>query len=410
MMIDEQERHVQHGNGPIPIGYRSSVGSQQLPNGPVEQQHSAYGEPLLPTGFLGTENGGIETNNGSHKWHEGDSRNIMSAMSMNHPFSQHMLTDPLIHENLSPFFQPFGIDASHLPLTNPPIFQSSLTRFDEPVRRRRISISNGQISQLGEDLETVENLYNTQPPPLPQRFDQQNVKPQFYEPAPTIDGGKNGFVHMRDESGIQQKMANPVGKLPPWEAPAVKDEKIVANLLDSSDNRNGITNPSTTSVPLPPNGISNPNATSVPIPPDGIMSRTPSSSSSTSTSYYGQNSYSSKHYRPQEPIPGTNAWKRARLLERNRIAASKCRQRKKVAQLQLQKDYDILTKENKIIKKKLDYYEKLVSKFKKFSETHLKKCSGSDSQSFSIIEEMLMIDSDIREVDNDGLVVKMEDN
>lgn len=401
-MIDEQERHVHAGGGSIPIGYRNSGGCglaapPQLPHGPMEQQ-GPYGDAMLQTGFLGTENGGVEGANGmgnGHKWHEGDSRNILSAMSMNHPFSQHMLTDPLIQENLSPFFQPFGVDASHLPLTNPPIFQSSLTRFDEPVRRRRISISNGQISQLGEDLETVENLYNTQPPPLPQRFDHQGVKPQFYEPAAAATEGKNGFVHMRDEPGIQQKMANPVGKLPPWDAPAVKDEKLVANLLqDSGDTRNGISNPNATAVPLP----------------NGIMSRTPSSSSSTSTSYYGQQSYASKHYRPQEPIPGTNAWKRARLLERNRIAASKCRQRKKVAQLQLQKDYDILTKENKVMKKKLDYYEKLVSKFKKFSETHLKKCSGSDNQSFRIIEEMLMIDSDIREVDNDGLVVKMEDS
>ncbi|QLL32290.1 hypothetical protein HG536_0C04590 [Torulaspora globosa] len=403
-MINEQERHVHHVGGPIPIGYRtagggcSSAAPQQLPHAPVEQQ-APYGDALLQSGFLGTENGGGEAANGignGHRWHEGDPRNISSAMY--HSFNQHMLTDPLIQENLSPFFQPFGVDASHLPLTNPPIFQSSLTRFDEPVRRRRISISNGQISQLGEDLETVENLYNTQPPPLPQRFDHQAVKPQFYEPATAAtDGEKNGFMHMRDEAGIQQKMANSVGKLPSWDAPAVKDEKLVDNLLqDTGDNRNGIPNA---------------NATSVPLPPNGIMSRTPSSSSSTSTSYYGQqNSYGSKHYRPQEPIPGTNAWKRARLLERNRIAASKCRQRKKVAQLQLQKDYDILIKENKVIKKKLDYYEKLVSKFKKFSETHLKKCSGSDSQSFSIIEEMLMIDSDIREVDNDGLVVKMEDS
>jgi hypothetical protein len=38
------------------------------------------------------------------------------------------------------------------------------------------------------------------------------------------------------------------------------------------------------------------------------------------------------------PIPGTAAWKKARLLERNRIAASKCRQRKKAAQIRLKED------------------------------------------------------------------------
>lgn len=36
------------------------------------------------------------------------------------------------------------------------------------------------------------------------------------------------------------------------------------------------------------------------------------------------------------PIPGTAAWKKERLLERNRVAASKCRQRKKQAQQELQ--------------------------------------------------------------------------
>lgn len=38
------------------------------------------------------------------------------------------------------------------------------------------------------------------------------------------------------------------------------------------------------------------------------------------------------------PIPGTAAWKKERLLERNRVAALKCRQRKKQAQQQLQEE------------------------------------------------------------------------
>lgn len=406
MMIDEQERHVQLSAG-LPaasVGYRGTIPGgcnseppQQLPHVPIEQQ-AAFGDVLMHTaaaGFLPQENGGVDQVNGlgnGHKWVDGDSRNILSAMSMNHPFNQHLLTDPSIQETLSPFFQPFGVDASHLPMTNPPIFQSSLTRFDEPVRRRRISISNGQISQLGEDLETVENLYNTQPPPLPHRFDQHPPKPQYYEPPAA-------HTYVRDDPGSVQKQPNPVAKVPSWNAPVVKDEKFVNNLLqdDGVDHPNGNSNQCVPPAPPAPPAA----------PANNIMSRTPSSSSSNSVGYYGQSSgYGSKN---REPIPGTNAWKRARLLERNRIAASKCRQRKKVAQLQLQKDYDVLIKENKLIKKKLDYYEKLVSKFKKFSEAHLKKCSGSDNQSFGIIEEMLMIDSDIQEVNNDGLVVKIED-
>jgi hypothetical protein len=121
------------------------------------------------------------------------------------------------------------------------------------------------------------------------------------------------------------------------------------------------------------------------------------------------------------PIPGTTAWKRARLLERNRIAASKCRQRKKVAQLQLQKEFNEIKDENRILLKKLNYYEKLISKFKKFSKIHLREheklnkdsdnnVNGTNSSnknesmtvdSLKIIEELLMIDSDVTEVDKD---------
>lgn len=90
-----------------------------------------------------------------------NNNNITSAnkqlylMGMNN--NPHVINDPTIQETLSPYFQPFGVDVAHLPMTNPPIFQSSLPLFDEPIRRRRISISNGQISQLGEDIETVES-------------------------------------------------------------------------------------------------------------------------------------------------------------------------------------------------------------------------------------------------------------
>ena len=109
------------------------------------------------------------------------------------------------------------------------------------------------------------------------------------------------------------------------------------------------------------------------------------------------------------------------MLERNRIAASKCRQRKKVAQLQLQKEFNEIKDENRILQKKLNYYEKLISKFKKFSKIHLReheklnkdtdnKGDGSNSNSknesmtvdsLKIIEELLMIDSDVTEVDKD---------
>ena len=106
-----------------------------------------------------------------------------------------------------------------------------------------------------------------------------------------------------------------------------------------------------------------------------------------------------------------------------------------MAQLQLQKDFDKMSKENVILRKKVIYYEKLISKFKKFAETHFKTRSwsnGSGSGSggsrdgvkveggeygnelerdgklaLKVIQEMLMIDEGISEVDESGKVTKM---
>ncbi|GMM46956.1 Cst6 protein [Pichia kluyveri] len=58
-------------------------------------------------------------------------------------------------------------------------------------------------------------------------------------------------------------------------------------------------------------------------------------------------------FNPNEPIPGTNAWKRNKILERNRIAASKCRAKKKNMQKQLQDRVDTLNFENNKLKEML---------------------------------------------------------
>ena len=78
------------------------------------------------------------------------------------------------------------------------------------------------------------------------------------------------------------------------------------------------------------------------------------------------------------PIPGTAAWKKERLLERNRVAASKCRQRKKQAQQQL---YENVTKfEKKITEQqaRLDKYERLLARYNAALERHF-ELSPADS-------------------------------
>ncbi|CDF88088.1 uncharacterized protein ZBIST_3586 [Zygosaccharomyces bailii] len=282
-------------------------------------------------------------------------RNTRSLFNQPNP---HSLNDRSIQEALSPFFN--GVDVAHLPMTNPPIFQSSVTRFDEPIRRRRISISNGQISQLGEDVETLENLHDCQVPPMP--------------PMPNaINGNGGGADGITNRWGATSSVAVPqTAGLPP---------------------------PVSLGAGLPQTGLSQ--GLTSGLTPVSAPASTPTDSSTVTSSLAGASSGGI-------PVPGTAGWKRARLLERNRVAASKCRQRKKVAQLQLQKDFDILSQENKVIKKKLDYYEKLVTKFKTFFEAHLSKCASGERESLEIIESMLRIDSGVSEVDDAGLVVKME--
>ena len=58
------------------------------------------------------------------------------------------MADPALQECLSPFFQPFGVDVSHFPLTNPPIFQSSLTNFSDhprPVSYTHLDVYKRQV-------------------------------------------------------------------------------------------------------------------------------------------------------------------------------------------------------------------------------------------------------------------------
>lgn len=437
---------------------------------------------------------------GNGAQHRDVSNRMFQLMNVNNP---HSLNDPTIQESLSPFYQPFGVDVSHLPMTNPPIFQQScLPSDDPPIRRRRISISNGQISQLGEDIETVENLYNTQPPPMPYRM---------YENA----HHGNHFVNEAQHENMSGTAPGIHAATLP-NADALNTDLSIFNQIDMGsqmipDHINQISKPELSNNPLPRNNSGNKgqhlvgvNLTSqvprgnyvntmanhgaqsypvqVPIHPtqdqlesirdQGIQnqiltqpqygqrpsnqqhiqqqiqhqnqlyekqqqqfhqqqlqtreqqnilsSKTSSQSPDIDTKFeksiddrsrssFSEHNYNGEYHPSDEnSMPGTNAWKRARLLERNRIAASRCRQRKKVAQMQLQKDLHQVSQENNNLKKKVDYYEKLVSKFKKFSEAHFAKCDSKDSESFRIIEEMLMIDSGISEVNNSGTVIKME--
>ncbi|QHS72828.1 Aca1p [Saccharomyces paradoxus] len=404
---------------------------------------------------------------------------------------QNSLHDRSVQENLGPMFQPYGIDITRLPITNPPIFQSSLPAFDQPVYKRRISISNGQISQLGEDLETIENLHSCQPPFLSfktqqnsgpqqvanlntatypsfssnelQNIPQQNI-PQQHEQATVIpeaapQTGSEEFCPAMtpfdsnlklsvpavaatadipsstasiplNNSGIDQtyinmqlrlqaQMQNKVWKnaqlsvnpCTPASNSSVSSSSSCQNICDHSNENESIhssishgansntantshQNADMTNATGLPYKLKSPDVNSIHIESKPQYEETISALSSNTNSGAVVNSgpsstmhtsaaFQIKH----EPRPqrmennatgfedGAKAWKRARLLERNRIAASKCRQRKKMSQLQLQKEFDQISKENTMMKKKIENYEKLVQKMKKISRLHLQECT-----------------------------------
>ena len=394
--------------------------------------------------------------------------------SMNN--NPHVINDPSIQESLSPYFQPFGVDVSHLPMTNPPIFQTSLPLYDEPVRRRRISISNGQISQLGEDIETVENLYNTQPPPMPSKGSigssqhiMDNTVSKQNIPMQTAQGLHKELLKSPSSNGIPRtELSQPSAQSQPpvqiqsgqqqqqpqqgWPQNASAGNLVHPNTIQSQyallvaqeqsiashNQRNDInpmTNPALMVHPQLPLSF---NQQNIPLQTQPHIDQQHAKLPQRNVPNIISNNINSdvkamasRPYVKQEPIspniilnnsigkstisndvnsPGTEAWKRARLLERNRIAASKCRQRKKIAQLQLQKDFDNLSKENIVIKKKLKYYEKLITKFRKFTESHFQNYHKSDGLSdLKMIEDMLMIDQDIYELDDNSSMVGLTD-
>ena len=407
---------------------------QQSPSMKTEEESQLYGDILMNSGVVQDMHQNLATHtnlsqlsstrksapndsttaptNASNIANTASVNKQMYFMNMNMNNNPHALNDPSILETLSPFFQPFGVDVAHLPMTNPPIFQSSLPGCDEPIRRRRISISNGQISQLGEDIETLENLHNTQPPPMP-NFHNYNGLSQTRNVS-----NKPVFNQAVPVSSIPQYNAKKV--INPTKDSALGDQSVI---YSKSQQRNFVNAPSKNT---PAESISDLEGMTTFAPTTGGENRGKSalreSHSNPSFTPKSQGSHLNLAANTQgNPIPGTTAWKRARLLERNRIAASKCRQRKKVAQLQLQKEFNEIKDENRILLKKLNYYEKLISKFKKFSKIHLREheklnkdsdnnVNGTNSSnknesmtvdSLKIIEELLMIDSDVTEVDKD---------
>lgn len=236
-----------------------------------------------------------------------------------------------ISANLKPIYKNYNIDVTQWPLTNPPIFENVMPNYEgfepsnvmqhmpdgqEPFHvmtekdrsRRRVSISNGQIDQLNNDLLQMDQLYCSQPPIYPRLLLNNNL--------PLNNMVRNNTNEVLNQPSEQTELdsAKQIAQNASEDGPVVKNESDVSDLSKSSGKQS--TGKKTGAKRI--------------LPPSNTL------------------------------IPGTPEYKKARLLERNRIAAMKCRQRKKLERDLMERDYDKLIAENKELKKKIQALETLL--------------------------------------------------
>ncbi|CCD25967.2 Aca1p NDAI_0G01920 [Naumovozyma dairenensis CBS 421] len=119
---------------------------------------------------------------------------------------------------------------------------------------------------------------------------------------------------------------------------------------------------------------------------------------------------------------------RERLLERNRLAASKCRKRKRLQEEKFQEDYRKALQENSFLKKKIELYEKWIKNLKTGDQNGKGICSSLNETKTKMevgkievdgnkkrrrvpttVEELSMI-VDIEDLDTLGAILSLESN
>lgn len=251
------------------------------------------------------------------------------------------------------FHNPFEMNS--YPITNPPILDSTVIPYGDLSLRRRISISNGQIGQivnheaifldddLLDDLNDLSPYMPTQNGPPAAAPDQRIL---LFDVG-SQSQSQSHSVQLHQLQQLQQLFA----QVPrPLQGPVITAHQ--------SNQHGGLRAPfqemahlSSLATPGPP-----------PLGPTDVNPPASQDMAGVPPPNHQLIYNNEVIYNPNNgPIPGTAAWKKERLLERNRIAASKCRQRKKHAQQQLQ---DSMNKSKEKIKdqvERLQKYEQLLS-------------------------------------------------
>lgn len=240
------------------------------------------------------------------------------------------------------------------PITNPPLFDTTmllpLNDGTGHTRRRRISISNGQIGQI------VNHEAFFMDEDLMEEYYEQSRQIRPHSPMTPTSG-------VQDDSARSRRSVMPVGastmaynsnnpdeqaQLVPSAMNAVKNE-YPQPVASNSVTLNGHVDLDTRST----SAADNRGVAGLP-PPNHLL-------------IYNNEVI----FNPNNgPIPGTAAWKKERLLERNRVAASKCRQRKKHAQQQLQDNMNKAERQMKEKEALLKKYENLIEIYNSALKRH----------------------------------------
>ncbi|KAH3667841.1 hypothetical protein WICMUC_005241 [Wickerhamomyces mucosus] len=320
------------------------------------------------------------------------------------------------YNDFSSYWSPYGIDVSHFPLTNPPIFESALMMNSQGQPRRRISISNGQIGQITTHHNNIDDLYDLQPPPLPRQIsthNNTNANDLFFQQQQAAAAAAAVQAQVQAQAlpiGLQQQQQQQQQQQhqqqhqqhqhqqqqhqqivqqqhqhqqqqhqqivqqqhqhqqqqhqqivqqqhqhqqqqhqqivqQQHQHQQQQHQQIVQQQHQQQQHSQHPTQqqqPQQQQQRLNNQIVEHPQQQRPPVvlPVDMALNHAtqehqiPPQHQQSKIIFNQDIVYNSE----SSPIPGTAAWKKARLLERNRIAASKCRQRKKAAQLQLKED------------------------------------------------------------------------
>ena len=400
-----------------------------------DSQHTSSISPSVSTNGISAAVANISIN---------ESNNTLT-MNFNQPSSRaestghrhHPSTNPASgnvssHQHVPqfPFHNPF--DFSSYPITNPPIFDSTmlLPYTNEGIpRRRRISISNGQIGQIvnheaffdhesassiddfGLNHQNFNSFHNVPQPQLPNQqvvnvannYTSGNIADSVTPPIPSQ--GNMATFQLLQQYQNQQIQAQPHGN----QGQAQAQSQPFTNVLKQEQQKfqpdnfttSGLQQFSTTvevaSQPQQPSSV-------LALKEDRDNNNEGNSSFSNAAGVPPPNHqliYNNEViYNPNNgPIPGTAAWKKERLLERNRIAASKCRQRKKQAQIQLQNNFSKYEQEITDLENRVQKSERIWA----FYNSHLIAFFESgDISNLNILKKYVNGES-IDEVDSDDM-------